>query len=296
MKHNVETILDLCIADMRSGKSLDAVLASHPEFATELRPLLEMSLDLAQLPEPQPSINGLMRALAHRYLPQRPQAAAKRFFRFPFYSAPMLLRVVASIAAIFLIGWGVSFASAQTVPGDWMYPVKRIVERVKLALTINASNQAELRISFSEQRMSEAVRKYERGEGLDDALLRSMLEESRLAIQEALSLDPQERAYMISRVGYLSAHQKNMIETVKRTADATTRPVAEAIGNDCTQRMKWMEGMMQDMEMTPPSCSGCWCTPQSKVSSAKEGASEAKGSPSKKQMQRWMDNCPGCGN
>jgi hypothetical protein len=108
-------------------------------------------------------------------------------------------------------------------------------------LTVNVANEAELRISFSEQRMSEAARKYERGKGLDDALLRSMLEESKLAIEEALTLSLEERSYVISRVGYLSAHQRNMIETLKRTADSVSRPVADAIGDACTQRMQRME-------------------------------------------------------
>lgn len=297
MKQNIEEMLDDCIAEMRSGASVEAVLAARPEAAQELRPLLDVAFGLSDLPEPQLSVKGLMRVLSIQSTGQRREPATTKPLRVPFFSVPMLVRVAASVAAVFVVGWGVSLASAQALPGDWMYPVKRIVERVKLALTVNAANEAELRISFSEQRMTEAVRKYERGEVLDDALLRSMLEESKLAIQEALTLTPEERSYMISRVGYLSAHQRNVIETVKRTADPVSRPVANAIGDACTQRMKWIEAMMQDMKMTPPSCSGCWWGSSGTTSTGvQKSAAQGQGSPNREQMQRWMDDCPDWSN
>jgi hypothetical protein len=297
MKKNIEEMLDDCIAEMRAGASLESVLAAYPESSMELLPLLKVTLDLSHLPEPELSIRGLMHALSRQSTPRRQEPAMVRPVKFPFFSFPMLMRVAASVFAAFVIGWGVSIASAQAVPGDWMYPVKRMAERMKLMLTVNAAHEAELRISFSEQRMSEAVRKYERGEGLDDTLLRSMLEDSKLAIEEALTLNPQERSYMLSRVGYLSAHQRNMIETVKRTADPVSRPVADEIGNVCTERMKWMEGMMKDMNMTPPSYSGCWWTPSREVSTgAQDSATRGQDSPTGEQMQQWMDDCPDWNN
>lgn len=290
---DIEEILDDCIAEMRSGATVEAVLSAHPEAAAELRPLLEVALGLSRLPEPQLSVKGLMRVLSRQSTAQRREPVTTKPLRFPFFSFPVLVRVAASVAVIFSLGWGISVASAQALPGDWMYPVKRIVERVKLALAVNAANEAELRISFSEQRMSEAVRKYERGGGLDDALLRSMLEESKLAIQEALTLTPEDRAYMISRVGYLSAHQRNVIETVKRTADPVSRPVADEIGEVSTRRMKWMEGMMKEMNMTPPSCSGCWWGSSGTASTgAQENVSQGQSGPNREQMQQWMEDCP----
>lgn len=88
-----------------------------------------------------------------------------------------------------------------------------------------------------------------------------------------------------------------MIETVKRTADPVSRPVAEAIGDASTKRMKWMEGMLQEMQMTPPSSSGCWRAPQSGVSTGtQDRAAQGQGSPNWEQVQRWMENCPDCSN
>jgi len=293
MKKNIEEILDDCISKMQAGATMDSVLAAHPEAASELRPMLDVVFDLSRLPDPPFSAKGLMRALSHQTEHVRRKRITWPSFEFPWFSTQVLVRVAAGIAVVFMIGWGVSAASAQALPGDWMYPIKRTIERVKLMLTINAANEAELRISFSEQRMSEAVKKYERGNGLDDALLRSMLEESKIAIEEALNLNPQERSYMISRVGYLTAHQKNMIETVKRTADPASRPVADKIGNICTERMKWMDSMMKEMKMTPPSCSGCWWGESGEKSAGGEVAAPQKQNiPSREQMQGWMDDCP----
>ena len=50
MKKNIEEVLDGCLAEMRAGATLETVLSAQPEFAADLRPLLEVAAGLAHLP------------------------------------------------------------------------------------------------------------------------------------------------------------------------------------------------------------------------------------------------------
>jgi len=279
---------------MRGGASIDTVLATYPDYADELRPLLLTGSALAALPEPPVTVHGLMRALSHETGNLSPRRETKRPARFFVYPAPIWLRVAASVAVLFTAGWGVSAISAQAAPGDWNYPVKRAIERVRLLLTLNANNEAELRITFSERRLAEAVQRYERGEGLDDGLLRAALEDSKLALEEALNVSPQERAYLVSQASYLTAHQKNVIATIQQTAPPKDQTVANSFGDMCDQRMNWMEGMMEDMRMTPPTES-TWRPrrePAAKPDTSAETRTSNKPPPSQQQVRRWMDDCP----
>lgn len=294
MKPTIEEALDQCIEQMRGGAPINAVLAAYPDYADELRPLLLAGSALAAFPEPAVTVRGLMHALSREAVTPRPHRGTKRLARFFVFPAPVWLRAAAGVVVLFTVGWGVSSISAQAAPGDWTYPVKRAIERVRLLLTLNANNEAELRITFSERRLAEAVRRFERGEGLDDGLLRAALEDSKLALEEALNVSPQERAYLVSQASYLTAHQKNVITAIQQTAPPKDQTVANSFGDMCDQRMNWMDGMMEDMRMTPPTEAG-WRPrrePAAKADTSAETKTPNKPPPSQQQVRRWMDDCP----
>ena len=290
MKPTIEEALDRCIEQMRGGTPVDAVLAAYPEYADELRPLLQTSSALARAPEPAISLHGLMRALSREAVKNEPQVEPKHRARFFTFPSPLWLRVAASVAVLFFAGWGATSISAQASPGDWMYPVKRTIERVRLLLTVNANNEAELRIVFSERRLAEAVQRFERGEGLDGDLLQAALEDSKLALEEALNMSPQERAQLVSHAGYLTAHQKSVITAIQHKAQPQDQAVANSFSDMCDQRMNWMEGMMDDMCMTPPSRTS---RPNREDASTSNPPTE-KAPPSERKMRQWMDDCPDC--
>lgn len=57
-----------------------------------------------------------------------------------------------------LLGAGVLAASAQTLPGDPLYQVKRGAEEVQLTLTLDPAANARLRLDLANRRLSEARR------------------------------------------------------------------------------------------------------------------------------------------
>jgi hypothetical protein len=219
---------------------------------------------------------------------QEPVAPQKRRpAKITIFARPVLLRLAASIAVISLLSWGTAVAASDSVPGNFMYPVKRFSEKVRLFFTVNDKNEAELRITFSERRLSEALKTYQQGGGIDDGLLRQMLEEAKLALDQTLALSPEERDYLLSRVGYLTAHQNNVIEAVKRTADPKEQDDLEPVREMCGKRVQWMGEMMKAESMTPPTCSGCWgATPEAAQNDPNENAEPPK------TREQWMDCCP----
>lgn len=276
----IEIILDECIDQIRAGSSIDNVLVNYPDQADELRKLLGISQDLEALPDPALSVEGLMTAITQQIskptrTQERRQAILSIFFR------PALLRFAASIMVVFLLGWGTVAASSDAVPGNFMYPVKRFAEKIDLMLSLNDKDEAELRITFSERRLSEALKTYQQGGGINDELLLQMLEEAKQALNHALALTPDERSYLVSRVGYLTAHQKNVLETVKHTANPQEQADLEPISELCGRRMQWMGQMIKKQKMAPPPCAGCWTpTPEIPLNDLP------------KNMQQWMDSCP----
>ena len=52
----IESILDECLEEIRAGRAtVAACLARYPEYADDLKPLLEVALALEQVPDVKPS-------------------------------------------------------------------------------------------------------------------------------------------------------------------------------------------------------------------------------------------------
>jgi hypothetical protein len=164
MKQGVDAALDECLAWLRAGVELEACLARVPEHAGELRPLLELAVELRQVTPPAPSpearIAGEQRMLAA--LARRP-ARTRRAGRWeralhalkralpagglrPAWQAAVLL-----VVALLVLGSGVTVAaSAGSLPGDALYPVKMAGHRVQLILTFDPVHRQQLEDSFQE--------------------------------------------------------------------------------------------------------------------------------------------------
>lgn len=79
--------------------------------------------------------------------------------------------VVASALAVGVLGLsGVSTASADALPGEALYPVKRSAERAQLALAGSESNRGQLYFEFARTRLAEAGRVTDDPEALNTAL------------------------------------------------------------------------------------------------------------------------------
>ena len=164
--------LDYCIGRIQNGESLARCLADYPEMATELRPLLTLSADLIDLEPLTPSAQGAQRGRDLMFAALDEPEENKNSFGFFalgtgnlgdlvkgwFGPAPQLGlvgRMALVIIGLLASGTIISSASANSLPGDQLYPVKLFVEETRLSLTFNPSRQIALQNQINERRLEE---------------------------------------------------------------------------------------------------------------------------------------------
>ncbi|NIA07434.1 MAG: hypothetical protein GWP14_07350 [Actinobacteria bacterium] len=266
MSNKLEDILDDCIEQTRLGKALEDVLRECPEAAEQIRPLLAIANELEQLPEPSPSVTGIMRTMAKLSLQEtRPQPKRRKIV---FFSRSFLIRAAAVLLVVMLGGWTTVTASSQALPGDLLYPIKLFTERAKFFLTINQEEKVELRIVFSAERLKEAVKKYERGQKLDRKLLQEMLKEARLSVETSVDLPESTRSLLVARAAYLSEFQKETLGRFKNRVKPEEQEVLTPYMNMCGRRAAWMRQMVD------------------------EDSGTAEPQTPRNRMRRWRDMCP----
>lgn len=270
MSERTEDILDCCIEAGRRGEDPEQILARHPERSGELRSLLEVAGNLKDLGEaPVPGgeqMRGLIRAQTRALTRQRSRSHGALFSR------SVLLRAAALVLVVLALAWGTTTASAGAVPGDLLYPVKLATERVNFFLTVNDRKKAELRLVFSQERLSEAVEKYDRGEGLDKKLLDQMLEEARRALASGEKIPDRKRPLLLSRARHLSEHHHEMLQRLKTKAAPEERQELEPYIRRCRSRHSWMERAPSEPQKPR------------RESEERQGSS--------RRWRQWMGRCP----
>ena len=169
---SIEYALDDCLSRISRGEDLSSCLDSYPKHAARLRELLSVATHVqdarkADPPPPRSLEAGRYRLLTEaarlrakqeakqaswtrKFLPARPQGTWPR---------SMLRRglATAAIALLFLtVMWGGgAITSAKSLPGDALYPLKRVSEKVRLAFTFDEQSRAALIHTFEQRRLDE---------------------------------------------------------------------------------------------------------------------------------------------
>lgn len=121
-------------------------------------PLVETARRLAQAPAVRltPAAQARIEARLQAHLAALPARSVPRS-PFRWRLAPAL-RIAAVLAMVLLVGlFGVAQASADSLPGDRLYPVKRAIEDARLAL-VSAQSEPALRVRLAERRLDEFER------------------------------------------------------------------------------------------------------------------------------------------
>lgn len=162
-------ILDECLARLRQGEAPEACLADYPGQAAALEPPLALLAELLQLPrlEPAPEIvaqgyEAMMGSVARErssWTAGVGSLAGKLLASLGLGEAGRLslaLRAaVLTLVVMFASAAFVVTASADSLPGDRLYPVKRSWENARLALTLGERARQALRSELAEQRREE---------------------------------------------------------------------------------------------------------------------------------------------
>ncbi|RMF78981.1 MAG: hypothetical protein D6737_13000 [Chloroflexi bacterium] len=157
-------LADALDAVLYDGLSVDEALARYPQAADELRPLLQVMVMTAHLKAPEMPADRVdaleSRLVAQMETTRRPRSSQRRarLLRFP---TSRVGKLAAAIAIVFLLAFGgggaAVQASANTVPGDTLYTVKRLWEAILLALAPLTGDEDDLWLRFAQERLEELL-------------------------------------------------------------------------------------------------------------------------------------------
>ena len=162
----IEEALEQCLLCMQRGEPAEACLAGYPELREELAPLLAIAQRVHEAAPAPPNAAAALARGRERVLRQAArQRIARRSApwvqRLAGFFAPLLRRGLASTVAavvliVVLLAGTSAIASANSLPGDPLYPVKLAAESVQLALTLDPNSRIAVEHTLEQRRVDEA--------------------------------------------------------------------------------------------------------------------------------------------
>jgi len=155
MKKELIDSLETCLKVLEQGGTVEECLNRFPAYAEALRPLLEQSIEARGLglsPIPGTAVTvGRVRILnSAAKLRQNKSPLVLNLRAWRFAAIPLLV-----LALFFITGNGLLIASAKSLPGDILYPLKRSMEGISLLLAPNSKVKAEIQKEISSRRIDE---------------------------------------------------------------------------------------------------------------------------------------------
>jgi len=155
MNRKLLDALERCLQGMEQGEPLDSVLTRFPHLAAQLRPLLETAVRARST-----RLEGLPPAALARQRSRGLVLAAnlrrgKQRIPVRRHSWRSTIIVLSVIALLVMSSNGLLIASAHSIPGDTLYPLKRSVESTQLHLVSDPAEREALEHQFDERRVDE---------------------------------------------------------------------------------------------------------------------------------------------
>ena len=151
-------ILDECLDRlMFKGDTMELCLADYPQYADELKPLLEASLITSQISSLEPDQEFKTKARNELFTVLREAEEKRSRSRFSFGRQPRWASIVAIIVTLLIATGGTAAASIGSMPDDFLYPVKRATENVQLAFTFTNLGKAEAYARMANRRVEEII-------------------------------------------------------------------------------------------------------------------------------------------
>jgi hypothetical protein len=250
MKSKVEEIFELILSELRKDRALEDCLKDYPEYRDELEPLLKLSRQVENLPKPEPKPVAVESAIsrARGIVAENQDRPIPAFLPRLFSRHPIIIRAAAAFILIIMIGWGGVSFSAQSLPGHFLYPVKRLTENLRSTLTFTADGRAELHIAFARNRAEELLRTCRPGDKINKGLLNAMLNESRYAWLKTECCPAVKSRRLLAEINAVNRDQRNILERIKTLACPCDSAIVSKAMRLCA---------MRDACLNQGSCSEC---------------------------------------
>jgi len=248
MSSRMEKIFNICLEKMEEGIPLDKILMEYPDQRGELKELLTVARDIENIPLPQVREEAVASCLtkanmaleSQRKLAWRAKLPKLQWPRLSYFQSPAWAKALAFVFIVILISWSTVSLSGDSIPGNLLYPVKLTTERVRFYLTTDPEGKAELRLTYSEERMQELVRYLDEKGELNTKVLKAMLDEAALTVDHISRLPKDKAMVCCLKLEHLCAYHKDVLASLKSRVPSSQRQELDNAIQACHHRMDWM--------------------------------------------------------
>jgi uncharacterized membrane protein YgcG len=168
--HAPEDKLEEALALLAAGIPLAEVLAEAGNDASWLRPLLQVATEVGELraalplPPPEASLQRMLNYSQELSKAARPQARAEApgwlsalsQFLLGGWLPRLAAGAVTALVVVALLGGTLTVLAQRSLPGQSLYPLKRLGEAFQLSLTQDPASRTRLQENFNQRRQQEA--------------------------------------------------------------------------------------------------------------------------------------------
>ncbi|APV44633.1 hypothetical protein Dform_01305 [Dehalogenimonas formicexedens] len=192
--NEIDQIFSTCLDEVLTGEStVEDCLKRYPEYAGELRDLLDTSLDISNAARIEAPAGARMRirvALNERMAEMSGRTAKSR----PFWRIGWANAIVTFVLGLSMAGGGVAYAASSAMPGQALYPLKLDLEQALVNVTFSSEAKVQLYTALNDRRVSEIVYLAQKGDSQGIAQLTSRIEGNLSAAASALGLSANDYA------------------------------------------------------------------------------------------------------
>ncbi len=163
-RKELDNILEDCLERMLTGgETVAQCLERYPRWAEELEPLLRASAFAGKASSIRPRPEFRERA-RHQMRAALQEMAEKRERRFSLFRwQPRWATAIIAVLVLVVASSGTVAASTDSMPDEFLYPVKLATERVRLTLTPSELGKAELYLELADRRVNEIIAMADKG-------------------------------------------------------------------------------------------------------------------------------------
>ena len=260
-RRSLEQSLEECLQELAQTDDVAASLRRCPQYAGQLRPLLEMAQATRRYYQAVPEAPGALvggrerllalaaqqRAGGARAVPAAKKAtkrASGRSLRFVF--AARLIAVLLAGAIVAAVGGGVVWAARDSLPGDLLYKVKLATEDVRLALAPSPAGQVDLALRFVQERAEEMEALAASGQPVPDETIARMERHIERALAQSAWSPEEKMAGLLSQIAERTRIQAQTLERVQEVAPERAQAGLERAMRACYRGAEAADGGLND--------------------------------------------------
>ncbi len=165
MSRSISEVFEECLELIIKGESIEECLRRFPEYAGELKGLLETANAARKSVTVQPSVEFREQARFQLQATLREQAIKPKRTGFLKWDwQPRWAVATIAVLVIIMVGSGTVLGAEKSMPDQPLYAVKQATEWFRLAVTTSPTAKAELNAMLADRRVNEIVYLAEKGD------------------------------------------------------------------------------------------------------------------------------------